>query len=86
MFAGFEGHRGWIYRLAVDPDHQKQGLGSALLKAAENWLKTDQNIARIQLMVRAENAEILSFYKDHGYTQSDIVMLWKDLENSGVKV
>lgn len=79
VLAGFEGHRGWIYRLAVDPACQSKGLGSLLLEAAENWLQTEQGIGKIQLMVRADNIDIIGFYKERGYNESDILMLWKQL-------
>jgi ribosomal protein S18 acetylase RimI-like enzyme len=39
VMTGFDGHRGWVYYLAVAPDRQRGGLGRALMAAAEAWLR-----------------------------------------------
>ncbi|UJH70895.1 GNAT family acetyltransferase [Ornithinimicrobium sp. INDO-MA30-4] len=36
--AGYDGHRGWIYYLAVDPSHQGAGFGRQMLAHAEGLL------------------------------------------------
>ena len=51
VMAGYDGHRGWIYSLAVHPDWRKRGIGSALLRHAESlalgpWLRKDQSSGR----------------------------------------
>ena len=51
---GFDGHRGWVYYLAVAPDRRGQGTGSALMAAAEGWLR-ERGLPKIQLMVRGDN-------------------------------
>jgi GNAT superfamily N-acetyltransferase len=37
--AGFDGHRGWVYYLAVEPHLRRAGHGKAMLRAAERWLR-----------------------------------------------
>src|SRR5947209_7321977 len=39
IMVGHDGHRGWLYYVAVDPDYQKCGYGRAMVSGAENWLK-----------------------------------------------
>ena len=58
---GHQGHRGWVYYLAVEPDRRSAGSGRALMQAAEDWVRA-AGIPKIQLMVRAANGAALGFY------------------------
>ena len=62
---GFDGHRGWVYYLAVDPSARRKGLGRALMQAAEAWL-CRMGPPQIQLMVRADNTQALAFHRALG--------------------
>lgn len=62
----FNGRRGWIYHLAIDPDFQKKGYGSLLLKKTENALKK-QGARRVNLGVEYENLKVFPFYQKYGY-------------------
>jgi ribosomal protein S18 acetylase RimI-like enzyme len=75
---GHDGHRGWVYYLAVAADHRGQGVARALMTAAEAWCEA-AGMPRLNLMVRAGNAPVLGFYAALGYHQSDVVVLQKDL-------
>jgi ribosomal protein S18 acetylase RimI-like enzyme len=70
---GHDGHRGWVYYVAVDPASQKQGLGRAIMAAAEQWLRA-AGLPKLQLMVRRENAKAGAFYRSIGYEESDTVV------------
>jgi ribosomal protein S18 acetylase RimI-like enzyme len=74
VMAGFDGHRGWLYYLAVAPDARGQGLGRELVVAAEAWL-AGQGAPKVQLMVRRENADVQAFYAALGYEDADCVVL-----------
>ena len=52
---GHDGHRGWVYYVATDPDRRAKGYGRAIMNAAEDWLRA-AGIAKLQLLVRRENA------------------------------
>lgn len=65
---GHDGHRGWIYYLAVAPSRGRQGLGRAMVLHAEDWL-TGRGMPKIQLMIRADNAEVRGFYDRLGYDE-----------------
>ena len=54
VMVGFDGHRGWIYYLAVAAEARRGGIGRALMAAAEDWLRA-RGAPKIQLMVRADN-------------------------------
>lgn len=67
---GHDGHRGWLYYLAVDPKLQRGGHGRTMVAAAEDWLR-DRGIPKVQLMVRAENTKASAFYDRLGYTTTE---------------
>ena len=75
---GFDGHRGWVYYLAVSPGHQRQSLGRALMDEAEALLR-ERGCPKLNLQVRTSNAEVLAFYRALGYVQDDVVSLGKRL-------
>ncbi|MEM7171798.1 MAG: GNAT family acetyltransferase [Pseudomonadota bacterium] len=66
VMAGYDGHRGWLYYLAVSPDCRRHGIGRALVRHAEDWL-ADQGALKVQLMIRPEGHDTLPFYADAGY-------------------
>ena len=76
---GFDGHRGWVYYLAVATDQRGSGLGRALMAAAEDWLKAKGCVA-IRLMVRGDNEGARGFYSAIGYEQQDVITLGKRLD------
>ncbi|GAA1137063.1 GNAT family acetyltransferase [Nesterenkonia lutea] len=79
VMLGEDGHRGWIYYLAVERSMQRHGLGQQLLAAAEEWLRA-RGVPKLMLMVRQENAEVQEFYRRHGYTDQDTVVLGRWLD------
>ena len=66
---GHDGHRGWVYYVATDPDRRAKGYGRAIMNAAEDWLRAT-GIAKLQLMVRRENAKAGAFYQSIGYADA----------------
>lgn len=80
VMVGFDGHRGWIYYLAVSPDARRGGIGRALMRAAEAWLR-DRGAPKLQLMVRGGNADALNFYERIGLALQDVVVLGRFLKD-----
>jgi ribosomal protein S18 acetylase RimI-like enzyme len=78
VMVGFDGHRGWIYYLAVDPPHQGSGRGRTMMNAAELWLK-ERGAPKLQLMVREENASALGFYDRLGLSRQPVAVFGKRL-------
>jgi ribosomal protein S18 acetylase RimI-like enzyme len=75
---GYDGHRGWVYYLAVAPGHQRLRLGRALMERAEQLL-IERGCPKINLLVRSTNSGVLAFYAKLGYAQDDAVPLGKRL-------
>jgi ribosomal protein S18 acetylase RimI-like enzyme len=80
VMAGYEGHRGWINYLAVDPSRQQQGLGRQLMAWSEARLR-ERGCPKINLQVRRGNEAVLAFYAALGYADDDVVSLGKRLEH-----
>ena len=78
VMVGFDGHRGWVYYLAVAPARRREGLGRLLMTAAEAWLRA-RGAPKLQLMVRSNNAEALGFYEALGLERQEVVTLGRFL-------
>jgi ribosomal protein S18 acetylase RimI-like enzyme len=78
VLAGCDGHRGWVYYLAVASTARRTGTGRALMRHAEDWCAA-RGVARLNLMVRADNADAAAFYARLGYRESDVIVLQRDL-------
>nr|WP_294813130.1 GNAT family acetyltransferase [uncultured Sphingomonas sp.] len=78
VMVGFDGHRGWVYYLAVSPEQRRTGLGRALMAAAEDWLR-DRGAPKLQLMVREDNAAALDFYEALGLERQKVAVLGRFL-------
>jgi ribosomal protein S18 acetylase RimI-like enzyme len=76
---GHDGHRGWVYYLAVAPGFQGQGLGRRLMAECEQWVRA-QGIAKIQLMVRSDNVAAGGFYQQLGYADAVVMVLGRRLD------
>ena len=79
VMVGHDGHRGWVYYLAVASAERGSGLGRALMQAAEAWL-VERGVVKVQLMVRETNASVTGFYDRLGYTDADVRVLAKRLD------
>jgi ribosomal protein S18 acetylase RimI-like enzyme len=79
VLVGHDGHRGWVYYVAVDPDHHKHGYGRAIMEAAEGWLR-ERGIEKMQLMVRSDNTKVKAFYESLGYLAQERVVYAKWLD------
>jgi ribosomal protein S18 acetylase RimI-like enzyme len=76
--AGFDGHRGWVHYLAVDPALQRQGLGRAIMAEVERLL-VERGCPKLNLQVRSDNQKVLGFYRGLGYGEDQVLSLGKRL-------
>jgi ribosomal protein S18 acetylase RimI-like enzyme len=76
VMVGHDGHRGWLYYVAVDPEYRRRGIGRLLVRAGEEWLAR-LGVAKVQLMVRESNAQIARFYERIGYVLAPRIILQK---------
>lgn len=79
VMVGVDGHRGWVYYLAVSPEVQRRGWGRMLMGAAEAWLR-EHGAPKAQLMVRSSNTAVVGFYAALGYSDQETVVLGRFLD------
>lgn len=72
--AGYDGHRGYLYYLAVSPDHQRKGYGRSMVVYLQGLLR-ERGCPKLNLFVNAENVSAFAFYERLGFTRNDMVSL-----------
>jgi len=68
VMAGYDGHRGWLYAVAVEPRHRQRGLGRALVEHACAELAT-RGCGKVNLQVREGNDAAAAFYDELGFAR-----------------
>jgi ribosomal protein S18 acetylase RimI-like enzyme len=78
VMAGYEGHRGWISRIAVLRAHRHKGIGQKLLSEAERRLAA-LGCIKVNLQVLETNSAVVRFYEGAGYEVEPRVSMSKRL-------
>ena len=78
VLGGYDGHRGWVYSLAVLPEHRRGGIGTALVLRLEQDF-AERGCLKVNLQVRASNAGVIAFYEKLGYAVEEILSMGKRL-------
>jgi ribosomal protein S18 acetylase RimI-like enzyme len=81
IMAGYDGHRGWIYSVAVHPEHRKRAVGSLLVNHAELAL-TERGCMKINLQIMAGNEPVTAFYASLGYAVEPRVSMGKRIQEN----
>lgn len=76
--AGYDGHRGWVNYLAVEPKFQRQGIDKQMMEEAEHRL-LKLGCPKLQVQIRNKNTGVIKFYRKLGYLQDEVVNLGKRL-------
>ncbi|MGE0434229.1 MAG: GNAT family acetyltransferase [Planctomycetota bacterium] len=84
VMVGHDGHRGWMYYLAVSPTARRRGIGREMVQHAEQWLR-NAGVPKLMLMVRESNAAVVGeFYRALGYEAEPVVTFSKWLREPAV--
>ncbi|BBU26830.1 GNAT family acetyltransferase [Burkholderia sp. THE68] len=78
VMAGYDGHRGWVYSLAVTPSLRGRGFGGALMTHAEAAL-AKLGCPKVNLQILSVKTELRGFYEKLGYRMDEVVSLGKRL-------
>ena len=75
VMAAYDGHRGMINYLAVNPLYQKKGFGKIIMSYVEQKL-LEKGCPKINLLVRADNLTVKEFYKNIDYIEQEDVKVF----------
>ena len=78
IMAGYDGHRGWLYAVAVDPAAQRGGIGSALVREALARLAR-LGCSKVNLQIREGNEAVAAFYQALGFAIEPRVSMGRTL-------
>lgn len=78
IMAGYDGHRGWIYSVAVAPSFRRKGIGSRLVAFAERAL-IDKGCVKINLQIMEGNESVAAFYSSLGFSIEKRVSMGKQI-------
>ncbi|AXC09937.1 GCN5-related N-acetyltransferase [Acidisarcina polymorpha] len=76
VMVGYDGHRGWLYYVAIAPHIRGNGIGRKMVEAAEHWLRA-RDVSKAQLLVRDTNPNAVSFYEHLGFESAPRVVMGK---------
>lgn len=76
--AGYDGHRGWLYAVAVDQNQRKKGVGQLLVDTAVEALE-EKGCLKVNLQIRSSNTAVIEFYESLGFKVEDRVSMGKRL-------
>ncbi len=68
--AGYDGHRGWLYAMAVLPEYRRNNIGTQLVNFAMQALKS-RGCAKVNLQIRSTNTKVAAFYQSLGFSVED---------------
>ncbi|MGE5605721.1 MAG: GNAT family acetyltransferase [Bacteroidota bacterium] len=74
VMGGYDGHRGWIYSLAVRPGFRKSGTGTKLIQAILEEFKK-RGCLKVNLQVLGTNREVVEFYRRNGFAVEDRISM-----------
>jgi ribosomal protein S18 acetylase RimI-like enzyme len=78
VMGGYDGHRGWVYSVAVSPQQRRRGIGRALIERLEASL-VERGCLKVNLQVRTTNAAVVAFYEKLGFRVEELISMGKRL-------
>jgi len=75
VMGGFDGRRGYVHHLAVDPLHQKKGYGKMIMDELINRFRKI-GVHKIHLFIEKDNQDVVDFYKNLEWQiRDDLIMM-----------
>jgi len=79
VMGAYDGRRGWVYHLAVQPEYHGQGFGAGLLTELEARLR-DKGCRKINLLIEPANGEVQHFYERYNFKRTELIFMEKWLD------
>jgi len=75
VMGGFDGRRGYVHHLAIDPDYQKKKYGKMMMdELIEKFRK--KKVHKVHLFIEKHNKEVIDFYRKLGWeVRDDLIMM-----------
>ncbi len=80
VMVGYDGHRGWVYYVAVDPDRRRERLGQRLMQEADAWMAA-RGVPKAELMIRSTNTQVQDFYARIGWQEEPVAVMSKRFDH-----
>lgn len=77
--AGYDGHRGWLYAVAVSANYRREGIGKSLVRLAVNSLK-ELGCIKVNLQIRSSNQQVRAFYESLGFVVEERISMGTFIE------
>ena len=75
VMGGFDGRRGYVHHLAVDPDYQKKRYGKMLIDELSERFR-QMGVHKVHLFIEKENKNVVDFYRNLGWeVRNDLIMM-----------
>ncbi len=75
VMGGFDGRRGYVHHLAVDPDCQKRGYGKTMIDELMSKFRK-MGVHKVHLFIEKYNKGVVRFYHTLGWDiRDDLIMM-----------
>jgi ribosomal protein S18 acetylase RimI-like enzyme len=79
VLTGEDGRRGYLYHLAVSPQHRRQGIGRALVERCVFGLK-ERGIQKCHIFVYSDNQAGMAFWAQLGFElRRELVIMSREI-------
>ncbi|WP_141433145.1 GNAT family acetyltransferase [Bacillus sp. 03113] len=76
VMGSYDGRRGWINHLAVDPEYQGRNIGQKIMAELELRFK-QAGCEKINLLIELDNEKVQGFYKKQGFKKDELIFMEK---------
>ncbi|HEU5046355.1 MAG TPA: GNAT family N-acetyltransferase [Rickettsiales bacterium] len=80
VLAGYDGYRGYIYRLAVSPEYRRKSIATQLIERALSELKA-LGCPRVKLQLERYDSMLVELYQRHGFAVEPFIGMGKTFES-----